>query len=337
MPDIKVNKEGVTKLLHKLNPSKASGPDLIPARILKELAVEIAPFLTTIFQESFHTGTVPRDWMIANVTAIFKKGYKYKASYYRPVSLTSLCCKVQEHIITSNVLKHLEKHQVLTDCQHGFRARRSCETQLLTLAHELVYGLDKKHQYDLIILDFSKVFDRVLHKRLLKKMDHYGIRGSTYKWIQAFLTDRAQQVQVEGATSDSITVISGVPQGIVLGPLLFLLFINDLPDCVQSSTRLFAEDCIVYRRIRNDKDAEILQEDLNQLAEWEKKWGMAFHPDKCSTLRISRSKNPHSKTYILKGHTLTTDDQHDISEWNYSPICHGTSTLTRPSRKETAC
>ena len=122
---------------------------------------------------------------------------------------------------------------------------------------------------------------------------HYGVRGSTYKWIQSFLTDRAQQVQAEGATSDSITVISGVPQGTVLGLLLFLLFINDLPDCVQSSLRLFADDCILCRRIRNNKMAEILQEDLNQLAKWEKKWSMAFHPDKCSTLRISRSKNPH--------------------------------------------
>ena len=129
MPDIKVNKEGVTKL--QLNPSKASGPDLIPARIPKELAVEIAPLLTTIFQDSFITGTVPRDWRIANVTVIFKK------ALITDQSLTSLCCKVQEHKLTSNVLKHLEEHQVLTDCQHGFRARRRCETQLLTLAHEL--------------------------------------------------------------------------------------------------------------------------------------------------------------------------------------------------------
>ena len=197
-------------------------------------------------------------------------------------------------MITSNVLKHLHEHNILTDCQHGFRARRSCETQLLTLAQELLAGLDKKHQHDLIILDFSKAFDRVPHQRLMKKLDHYGIRGSTYNWIRAFLTDRTQQVLVEWATSDSISVISGVPQGTVLGPLLFLLFINDLPDCVQSSTRLFADDRILYRQIKSQQDCDILQDDLNRLAAWEKKWGMAFHPDKCSAIRISRSRNPIS-------------------------------------------
>ena len=295
-------------MLQKLNPGKACGPDLLPARVLKELASEISPLLTTIFQKSLDTGYVPKDWRTANVSAIFKKGEKFKASNYRPVSLTSICCKIQEHVITSNVLNHLDDYQILTDCQHGFRARRSCETQLLTLAQELVEGLAKKHQHDLIILDFSKAFDRVQHERLLRKLDHYGIRGSTHNWIKGFLTDRTQQVLVEGAASENIPVISGVPQGTVLGPLLFLLFINYLPDCVQSSTRLFADDCILYRRIRNQHNSAILQDDLNKLAAWEKKWGMALHPDKCSAIRISRSRKSAPMNYTLKGHVLQNED-----------------------------
>ena len=139
--------------------SIACGPDLLPARILKELAHDIAPYLTIIFQKSLDTGRVPKDWRSANVTAIFKKGEKYQPSNYRPVSLTCICCKIQEHILTSSILKHLDEYDILTDCQHGFRARRSCETQLLTLANELVSGLDKRQQHDLIVLDFSKAFD----------------------------------------------------------------------------------------------------------------------------------------------------------------------------------
>ena len=236
-----------------------SGPDLLPVRILKELAAELSPYLSAIFQRNFDTGTVPLDWRTANGTAVFKKGEKFKASNYRPVSHTSLCCMIQEHVITSNVMKHLESHNILTDCQHGFRARRSCETKLLTSAQELLAGLDKKHQHDLIILDFSKAFDRVPHQCLMRKLDLYGIRGSTYDWIEAFLTDRTQQVLVEGATSDSIPVISRILQGTLLGPLLFLLLINDLPDCVQARTCLFADEIFFIGRSRPSKSAPSCQ------------------------------------------------------------------------------
>ena len=304
MPDITITTEGIYKLLQKCNPCKAYGPDKIPARMLKECALELAPLLCTIYEVSITSGTVPKDWNHANVTAIFKKGSRYDASNYRPVSLTCLCCKFLEHIIVSNTLKHLDTYKILTNCQHGFRARRSCETQLITLCHELATALDKGQQTDMIILDFSKAFDRVPHKRLLNKLHHYGVRGQTHQWIESFLSNRTQQVIIEGESSETVPVISGVPQGTVLGPLLFLLFINDLPDNITSKTRLFADDCIVYRTILTATDTEILQDDIYKLAEWEKTWGMNFHPQKCSVLTATRSRSPIHHPYTLKGQVL---------------------------------
>ena len=156
--------------------------------------------------------------------------------------------------------------QNLTDCQHGFRTRRSCETQLVTMIHDLTSAMDKGTQTDMVVLDFSKAFDRVPHKRLLQKLHHYEIRGHLHQWVSDFLTGRTQNVVIEGVTSESAPVVSGVPQGSALGPLLLLLFINDLPDNLTSQTRLFADDCIVYRTVRSHEDCLSLQQDLYQLA-----------------------------------------------------------------------
>ena len=177
VPDIHVTTKGVLKLLQKLNVNKASGPDMIPVRLLKELSNEIAPFLCIIYQKCLETGSIPDVWRTANISAIFKKGEKFKASNYRPVSLTCISCKMFELVIVSNIMQHLDNNDILTDCQHGFRPRRSCGAQLITLADELVKSLSKGKQHDLATLDFSKAFDRVPHERLIRKLDHYGIRG----------------------------------------------------------------------------------------------------------------------------------------------------------------
>ena len=256
--EITVDPNGVLKLLNNLKIHKASGPDGLCARVLKERSSEIAPILGKIYNESLAQGTVPDDWRKANVAPIFKKGEKYDAANYRPVSLTCICCKTLEHIIVSNINKNLAFESILADCQHGFRSQRSCETQLVQFFHYLVSNLDRAlnrnhRQTDVIIMVFAKV----PHRRLLNKLDNYGIRGSTYKWITSWLSERSQKVVLDGQASDPVTVISGVYQGSVLGPVLFLIFINDLPENIRSSARLFADDCVFYRNIESPMDCQI--------------------------------------------------------------------------------
>ena len=205
--------------------------------------------------------------------------------------------------------KHLEQHDILTRLQHGFRSRRSCETQLLVTLFDLLSLRDTKVQVDVLVLDFSKAFDTVPHDRLLGKLEHYGISGPILNWINVFLKTREQWVQVGGAFSSPTSVDSGVPQGTVLGPLLFLLHINDLPQVVSSQVRLFADDCLLYRVIRCREDQLALQRDLTTLSKWGDTWGMKFNAAKCNIMRISRSQTPHTQFYSLNNQVLTEVDQ----------------------------
>ena len=304
MPDILVQCNGVQKLLSNLNPKKAAGPDNIPCRLLKELASELAPVLTLLFNKSLATGDIPEIWKHAHVQPTFKKGDRNQPANYRPISLTCVCCKLLEHIVRSGISSHLDSNNIITDAQHGFRKKRSCESQLILTVDDLAAVIDKAGQTDTILLDFSKAFDTVPHQRLLLKLDYYGIRGQTKRWIENFLSGRTQQVVVEGESSCIGPVMSGVPQGSVLGPTLFLIFINDIGDGIHAKVRLFADDTILYSHIESPNDAIQLQDDLKKLETWVSKWQMAFNVDKCYLLSISRKRIRIPTSYTLHEHTL---------------------------------
>ena len=207
-------------------------------------------------------------------------------------------------------MSHLDAHSVLVDYQHGFRKNRSCEIQLINAIEDLARSLNNRNQTDMLILDFSKAFDTVAHNRLLLKLNHYGIRGANLAWMQSWLTSRTQQVLLEGKHSRKIVVRSGVPQGTVLGPLCFLLYINDIGNGICSTLRLFADDTLLYGLVHNNQDAIKLQEDLDNLTAWAQTWQMNFHPSKCYVLRIHRSKEPTIHNYTISGHILQSLDQH---------------------------
>ena len=231
---------------------------------------------------------MPEDWRKANVAPIFKKGECYKAENYRPTSLTCIASKIMEHIVTKHIMKHLECNNILYKLQHGFRAKRSTQTQLLTFVQDLYKNLRDKKQTDVIVMDFAKAFDKVPHKKLIRKLREYGINSSINQWIESFLHQRQQRVVCDGWGS----VLMGSSNKRHTSRILFLVYINDLPGKLQSKVRLFVDDTIVYMAVTNKTDAAILQKDLKLLEEWENRSEMSFHPDKCNVLQVTRCRKP---------------------------------------------
>ena len=198
-------------------------------------------------------------------------------------------------------MKHLDSNNLITPLQHGFRKGRNCETQLITTAKDFTSTLNNKGQTDAILLDFSKAFDKVDHSILLTKAESLGIGKQMTKWIASFLRNRSQTILVDSAHSDPSPVLSGVPQGTVLGPLLFLIYINDIGNNLSPGTslRLFADDSLLYRQIRSPEDQDTLQTDLNTLQTWEANNKMEFHPQKCQVMSITNKTKPLNHTYNI--------------------------------------
>ena len=278
----------VKLLLKQLNVSKSTGPDNFHPRFLKETADNISYPITILFNKSLSEGSLPSDWKRANVTCIFKSGNKTKSSNYRPISITNILCRMLESVIKSAVMEHCKDSNIFRDSQYGFRERRGCILQLLTVFDTWSKYIDSDIPVDTVFFDFRKVFDSVPHKRLLLKLERLGVSRNVLKWISSFLSNRQQRVVINGQSSEWTDVSSGVPQGSVLGPLLFIMFVNDLPDEVKSYCKLFADDAKLYKDLQNHEDFETFQNDLNKLCQWTIKWLMLFYVAKCKVMHIGR-------------------------------------------------
>jgi exonuclease III len=306
---ISITENEVLKELNKLNPSKAPGPDGLPTRVLKECAPELTPSITNLFNNSLIMGLVPKAWKHANIVPLHKKGNKHQANNYRPISLLPVISKVLERCIFNKIIEILIPK--ITALQHGFLRNRSTVTQLLQVFSNINNILDKGDQTDVVYFDLSKAFDSVPHKLLLEKLKSFGICGSLHAWITSYLTNRLQRVTLNGASSDWLSVTSGVPQGSILGPLLFILYINDLPNCLSENTlcAIFADDTKIFRQITSHQDLTILQRDINKVSAWSKDWGLTFNQKKCTILSLKRNNKPLEYIYRMDNTQLprTTD------------------------------
>ena len=298
LSSIEFTTDKVLKKLRSLDPSKSGGPDEINASVLRELANEIAGPLSDIFQSSMNEGKLPSVWKDANVTPLFKKGEKAKPNNYRPVSLTCILCKVMESIIRDELVAYLEDNELLSPFQHGFIAHRSCSTNLLATLDAWTEMLDAGSPVDAIYLDFSKAFDSVPHLRLLEKLKAYGICEKLLCWVEDFLTGRRQRVCVNGSYSAWSPVVSGVPQGSCLGPVLFVIFINDLPEVVETFCQMYADDTKLFSNSDNEEFRMKIQKDLDNLIQWADRWQLRFNAEKCHTLHLGYGNQYHQ--YCMK-------------------------------------
>ena len=300
--DINITLDQMKKALNGLNVSKSPGPDKIHPRILKELSNELALPFTCLFNKSLEEGVIPEAWKKAEVRPIFKKGDKKLPGNYRPVSLTSIVCKLFEGFVRDALTDHLTDNDLLSDSQFGFTSGRSCVTQLLNTVNDWLTDIDEGKPVDAIYLDYRKAFDTVPHRRLISKLKGYGIGGSVLHWIGDFLSGRSQYVKINDKSSTNINVTSGVPQGSVIGPTLFIYYINDMPEMVDCAIRIFADDTKAYSSVETEDKRKKLQENLDQLVKWTDQWLLHFNSTKCKVIHMGK-KNQNYEYFIREGVT----------------------------------
>lgn len=297
--------EQVLRKLEDLDENKSPGSDNIPPLFIKLCAEVLVDPLLFIFNKSIATGIFPSLWKTAKVVPIPKGGESNSVSDYRPISLLCIFGKIFESLMCPLLQSHCK--QLFTQHQHGFLTARSTVTNLIVFEETLIEALDANSQADVIYTDFCKAFDRVVHSVLLGKLKSAGITGTMLDWFKSYLTHRYFYVVANGFVSNIYSITSGVPQGSHLGPILFNLFVNDITHCFKNSLPLlYADDLKVVRVIKTQRDAFLLQQDLNNLTHWCSANGMQLNPNKCSQITFTRKTKSIESQYFINGMGLKT-------------------------------
>ena len=301
MEEFDISKDTVLLKLNNLKIDKSPGYDNIHPRILYEIRNEIFEPLTNLFNLSLSKGILPSDWKLSSVTALFKKGSKSLINNYRPVSLTSIACKILELIIVDKIINYLISSNIISNKQFGFIKGRLTSIQLLNLLDKWTNHLDNNREgVDIIYKDFEKAFDKVPHKRLIFKLKKYGICNTVINWIKSYLKNRKHRVKINNKYSEWKEVTSGIPQGSVLGPILFIIYINDLPEICPEGVdlNLFVDDAKMSKTLVSLDDKTQLQLALNETVNWFKEWLLSLNINKCVALNLKMIDSPNNDYFI---------------------------------------
>ena len=260
----------VYKKLKAINERKAGGLDKIPCKLLRISAEIVAPSLTQIFNKTISTSIFPTDWKLARVTPIFKKGKKDDMNNYRPISVISVVAKIFEKFTFEQLYEYLNNNNLISASQSGFRSLHSTLTALIEATDNWSINIDKGLLNGIIFIDLKKAFDTIDHTILLRKLRIYGVDENGIKFFESYLSNRSQRCCVNGELSETAKITCGVPQGINLGPLLFLIYINDLPNCLdRASPRMFADDTNISIAANSLTELEqIINSELKNLHQW---------------------------------------------------------------------
>lgn len=291
--DIEITSYCISKILEKLPNKNSTSPDSISFNLLKNCKDSLSTIISTLFRIILDDRKIPEIWKISYVIPIFKKGDKSDPKNYRPISLTCSLCRILEKILAKNIIEFLHEQDFFSSEQFGFLSNRSTTTQLLSSMNDWYTAMQNKSCTDIIYIDFAKAFDTVNHNFLLFKLKQIGIDGKIFAFIKNFLSGRSFQVKIDETLSKSMPVKSGVPQGSVLGPLLFLIYINDLPMNLPKEVKIkiFADDVKLYIKHSNDQNVNILEKALLSLEEWANTWKLQIAPKKCFALYLGKNNN----------------------------------------------